>query len=46
MRLINADCLCEEYADRRDSEFEAAIKQKMEEYEPYWKKVIVIYALN
>lgn len=41
-----ADDLCDEYYGRPDEEFEAAIKNKLEELEPYWKKVIAIYANN
>ena len=41
-----SDDLCDEYYGRPDEEFEAAVKSKLEELEPYWKKVIVIYADN
>lgn len=41
-----SDDLCDEYYGRPDEEFEAAVKSKLEELEPYWKKVIAIYADN
>ena len=40
------DDLYDEYFDKSDEEFEAAVKSKLEELEPYWKKVIAIYANN
>ena len=40
------DMLYDEYCDKTDEEYEAAIKNKMAELEPYWKKVIAIYATN
>lgn len=41
-----ADDLCDEYYGRPDEEFDEAVKRKLEELEPYWKKVIAIYATN
>mgnify|MGYP003292389680 CR=1 FL=1 len=41
---IIADNLDGEYLT--DEEYEAAIKHELEKYEPYWKKVIAIYASN
>lgn len=41
-----ADGLCSEYADKPDEEFEAAIAREVQKYEPYWKKVIAIWATN
>lgn len=41
-----ADQLYDEYCDKSEEEYEAAIKRKMEEFEPYWTKVIAIYATN
>jgi hypothetical protein len=41
-----SDDLCDEYYGRPDEEFDAAVKRKLEELEPYWKKVIAIYATN
>lgn len=41
---IIADNLDGEYLT--DEEYEAAIKYELEKYEPYWKKVIAIYASN
>ena len=40
------DDLADDYSDKSQEEFEAAIKQRLEELEPYWKKVIAIYAGN
>ena len=41
-----ADDLCSEYADKPDEEFEAAIAREVKKYDPYWKKVIAIWATN
>lgn len=41
-----SDDLCDEYFEKSDEEFEAAVKSKLEELEPYWKKVIAICASN
>lgn len=41
-----ADMLYDEYCEKSDEEYEAAIKREAEKYEPYWKKVIAIYASN
>ena len=41
-----ADQLYDEYCDKSEEEYEAAINRKMEEFEPYWTKVIAIYATN
>ena len=38
--------LYDEYHDRSDAEYDEAIKREVEKYEPYWKKVIAIYATN
>ena len=38
--------LYDEYCDKPDEEYEAAIKRKLEELEPYWVKVIAINATN
>ena len=38
--------LYDEYCDKSDEEYEAAIKRKLEELEPYWVKVIAINATN
>lgn len=40
------DMLYDEYCDRSEEEYEAAIKDKLAELEPFWKKVIAIYATN
>lgn len=40
------DDLYDEYSDKPDEEYEEAIKREMEKYEPFWKKVIAIYADN
>lgn len=41
-----ADDLYDDYCDKPDEEYEAAIKREVEKYEPYWQKVIAIYASN
>lgn len=38
--------LYDEYYDKSDEEYEKAIKDKLAEFEPYWKKVIAICASN
>ena len=38
--------LYDDYKDKSEDEYEAAIKQELEKYEPYWKKVIAIWATN
>lgn len=38
--------LYDEYYDKSDEEYEQAIKDKLAELEPYWKKVIAICASN
>ena len=38
--------LYDDYKDKPEDEYEAAIKQELEKYEPYWKKVIAIWATN
>ena len=40
------DMLYDEYSEKSDDEYTAAIKAKMAELETYWTKVIVIYASN
>lgn len=40
------DLLYDDYCDKSDEEYEKAIKDKVAELEPYWKKVIAIYATN
>lgn len=40
------DSLYDEYHDKPEEEYEKAIKAKVEELEPYWMKVIAIYASN
>lgn len=40
------DMLYDEYYGKPEEEYEAAIKAKMAELEPYWTKVIAIYASN
>ncbi len=40
------DNLYEDYRDKPESEYGAAIKAEIEKFEPYWKKVIAIYATN
>ena len=41
-----ADDLYDEYYDKPEEEYEEAIKREVEKYEPYWQKVIAIYATN
>ena len=41
-----SDDLYDEYCDKGDEEYDEAVNRKMEELEPYWKKVIAIYASN
>lgn len=43
---IIEDNLYEEYHDKPESEYDAAIKAEVEKFEPYWKKVIAVYATN
>lgn len=38
------NCLYDEYCDQPEEEYEAAIVKKLAELEPYWEKVIAIYA--
>ena len=38
--------LYDEYCEKSEEEYNKAIKQEVEKYEPYWKKVIAIYANN
>ncbi len=40
------DMLYDEYCERSEEEYEKAIKEQLVELEPYWKKVITIYASN
>jgi hypothetical protein len=41
-----SDDLYDEYHDKSEEEYDAAVKRELEKYEPYWKKVIAIYANN
>lgn len=40
------NALYDEYCEKTDEEYEAAIKEKLAELEPYWVKVIAICADN
>ena len=40
------DSLYDDYCNGPEEEYEAAIKRKLQELEPYWTKVIAIYASN
>ena len=40
------DDLWDDYDDEHVEEFEAAVRERLAELEPYWKKVIAIYATN
>lgn len=42
--IINRLSFDGEYDDLSDEEFDKVVKEKMAEYEPYWKKVIQIMA--
>lgn len=41
-----ADNLYDEYCEKPEEEYETAIKNEIAKLEPYWKKVIAIYATN
>ena len=41
-----ADNLYDDYYGKPEEEYEKAIKDKLAELEPYWKKVIAIHATN
>lgn len=43
---IIEDNLYEKYHDKPESEYDAAIKAEVEKFEPYWKKVIAVWATN
>ena len=44
---VVADNLYDEYYDKEEEEeYDTVIKRELEKYEPYWKKVIAIYATN
>ena len=45
-RLEDYYCDEPECENLQDAEFDEFIQQKMQEYEPYWKKAIFIYADN
>jgi hypothetical protein len=40
------DDLYDDYHDKSEEEYDSAVKRKLAELEPYWKKVIAIYATN
>ena len=40
------DMLYDDYHEKPEAEYEAAIKAKLAELEPYWIKVITIWATN
>jgi hypothetical protein len=41
-----ADDLYDEYSDKTEEEYADAINRELKKYEPYWKRVIAIYATN
>ena len=41
-----SDDLYDEYCNKGHEEYDAAVERRMAEFEPYWKKVIAIYASN
>ena len=43
---VIADRLADEYPNMSDAEFDKAVSAKIKEFEPFWKKVIAIYATN
>lgn len=43
---VVADRLYEDYGDKTAEEYAAAIRKELEKLEPYWTKVIAIYADN
>lgn len=43
---VIADRLADEYPEMENSEFEHAVAKKLKELDPFWKKVIAIYATN
>lgn len=40
------DDLYDDYHDKSEEEYDSAVKRKLAELEPYWKRVIAIYATN
>lgn len=40
------DDLWDEYHEKSKEEYDDAVKKEVEKYEPYWKRVIAIYATN
>ena len=44
--FTDRDRLEEKIADDLYEEYNEAVKRELEKYEPYWKKVIAIYATN
>lgn len=38
--------LYDDYSDKPEAEYSAAVKAKLAELEPFWTKVIAIYATN
>lgn len=40
------DDLYNEYSEKTEEEYQAAIQRELEKFEPYWLKVIAIYATN
>lgn len=43
---VISDRLYEENPTMGEDEFDAAVAEKVKEFEPFWKKVIAIYATN
>jgi hypothetical protein len=41
-----SDDLYDEFFNKSQEEYDEAVRRKMEELEPYWTKVIAIYASN
>ena len=40
------DMLYDKYSEKSDEEFDAIVKENLKRYEPYWTKVIAIWANN
>lgn len=40
------DMLYDKYSEKSDEEFDAIVQKELEKYEPYWTKVIAIWADN
>ena len=41
-----SDDLYTDYSDKSEEEYDEAVRREVERFEPYWKRVIAIYATN